>query len=35
LGLGEDSADVKKEAKPRSGGSKSILKKNSVVMKSM
>jgi hypothetical protein len=38
LGLGEDSAEVireKKEAKPRATGGKSILKKNSILMKSV
>jgi hypothetical protein len=38
LGLGEDSAEVireKKEAKPRVTGGKSILKKNSILMKSV
>ena len=35
MGMGEDSNEVKREAKPRAGGGKSILKKNSVLMKSV
>ena len=35
LGLGEDSNEVKREAKPRAGGEKSIFKKNSVLLKSV